>query len=86
VRSSKTNSLVPLSNMVHVDEIAGPTELKRFNRLRSITISANLVPGYSLGEALDYMQKLIRTELPPMRRSTTTASRASSSAPAGACT
>jgi multidrug efflux pump len=65
VRSATTNSLVPLSSLVRVEETAGPTELKRFDRLRSITISANLNPGYSLGEALDYMEGLIRAELPP---------------------
>lgn len=65
VRSATTRALVPLSNLVHVEETAGPIELKRFNRLRSITLSANLTPGYSLGEALDYMENLIRTELPP---------------------
>jgi multidrug efflux pump len=65
VRSSTSNQLIPLSNLVHVEEVAGPTELKRFDRLRSITISAGLNNGYSLGEALGYMEKLIRTELPP---------------------
>lgn len=64
VRSATTRQLVPLSNLVTIEETAGPTELKRFNRLRSITLSANLTPGYSLGEALDYMENLIRTELP----------------------
>jgi multidrug efflux pump len=64
VRSSTTNSLIPLSNLVHIEELAGPTELKRFDRLRSITISAGLNPGYSLGEALGYMENLVRTELP----------------------
>ena len=47
---------MPLSNLVHVEETAGPIELKRFNRLRAITLSASLAPGYSLGEALDYME------------------------------
>jgi multidrug efflux pump len=61
VRSSTTNQLIPLSNLVRIEEIAGPTELKRFDRLRSITISAGLAPGYSLGEALDYMEDLIRS-------------------------
>ena len=64
VRSTTTGALVPLSNLVRITETAGPAELKRFDRLRSITISANLSPGYSLGEALDYMEELIRTELP----------------------
>nr|WP_298718905.1 efflux RND transporter permease subunit [uncultured Steroidobacter sp.] len=64
VRSATTRQLVPLSNLVTIEETAGPTELKRFDRLRSITLSANLTPGYSLGEALNYMENLIRTELP----------------------
>jgi multidrug efflux pump len=64
VRSSTTNALVPLSNLVTVAETAGPRELKRFDRLRSITISANLNPGYSLGEALEYFEGLVQSELP----------------------
>src|SRR4030095_6143822 len=65
VRSSTTNQLIPLANLVNVEEVAGPTELKRFDRLRSITISAGLNHGYSLGEALDSMEQLVRSELPP---------------------
>jgi multidrug efflux pump len=60
VRSSTTGSLVPLSSLVEIEEVAGPTELRRFDRLRSITVSAGLNPGYSLGEALDYMENLVR--------------------------
>jgi multidrug efflux pump len=64
VRSAATGGLVPLSSLVRLHETAGPIELKRFNRLRSITISAALNPGYSLGEAIAYMEDLIRAELP----------------------
>jgi multidrug efflux pump len=65
VRSSTTGALVPLSNLVRIEEIAAPIELKRFNRLRSVTISANLMPGYSLGQALNDLEQLVRRELPP---------------------
>ncbi len=64
VRSATTNALVPLSNLVTISETAGARELKRFDRLRSVTISANLNAGYSLGEALDYFEELVRAELP----------------------
>ena len=64
VRSAATNALVPLSNLVTMSETAGARELKRFDRLRSVTISANLNTGYSLGEALDYFEELVRAELP----------------------
>jgi len=65
VRSDRSGQLIPLSNLVTVEERAGPTDLKRFDRLRAITISAGLAPGYTLGEALDYMDQVIREELPP---------------------
>jgi multidrug efflux pump len=32
--------------------------------MRAITISANLAPGYSLGEALKYLENTIRSEVP----------------------
>jgi multidrug efflux pump len=44
--------------------VAGASALRRFDRLRSINISANLAPGYSLGEALEYVEGVIREEVP----------------------
>jgi multidrug efflux pump len=64
VKSERTGSLIPLSALVDVKESAGPAQLRRFDRMRAITISANLAPGYSLGEALDYLEKTIRSEVP----------------------
>ncbi|MEZ5565595.1 MAG: efflux RND transporter permease subunit [Gammaproteobacteria bacterium] len=68
VRSPRTNQLVPLANLVQLQEVAGPKELKRFNQLRSVTLSASLADGYPLGEAVDYFEKLVATELPPSAR------------------
>jgi multidrug efflux pump len=65
VRSQTTDTMIPLSNLVKLTETAGPQDFKRFDRLRSITISAALTPGYSLGEALDYLEKVVHDELPP---------------------
>jgi multidrug efflux pump len=64
VRSSQSGALVPLSALVSVEEAAGPNELRRFDRLRAITLTANLAPGYSLGEALAYVESVIREEIP----------------------
>ncbi len=64
VRSATTNALIPLSNLVEVKETAGPQDYKRFNRLRAITISAALAPGYSLGEAIEFLEQVVRKELP----------------------
>lgn len=49
--------LIPLSNLVTTSENAGPRELGRFNKLRAITLQAGLAPGYSLGEALTFLEE-----------------------------
>ncbi len=64
VRSDRSGELIPLSNVVELVEYADSIKLNRYNRVRSITISANLAEGYSLGEALDYMEGLVKEFLP----------------------
>ena len=56
--------LVPLSNLVTLREVAEPGTLNRFNRLRSITLSARLAPGYPLGEAVAWAEQTARASLP----------------------
>jgi multidrug efflux pump len=57
-------SLVPLSSLVSAHESASAASYNRLDRVRSITLSAGLAPGYSLGDALKYMETIIREELP----------------------
>ena len=64
VRSQRSGELVPLSNLVTLEEVAEPGALNRFGRLRAITISAALAPGYTLGEALDYLDATAGEVLP----------------------
>ncbi|GIX32883.1 MAG: multidrug transporter [Lysobacterales bacterium] len=64
VRSQRSGELVPLANLVNVREIAEPSQYNRFNRMRAITISANLAPGYRLGEAIEDLTALAREVLP----------------------
>jgi len=63
VRSS-SGELVQLSNLVTLTELAEAGSLNRFNRLRAITITAGLAPGYTMGEALEFLQGVVDTELP----------------------
>jgi multidrug efflux pump len=65
---SNSGQMVPLSNVVTLHEQAGPSVLNRFDRLRAITVSAGLAPGYSLGEAIDWVNEFARSELPPYAR------------------
>ncbi len=64
VRSERSGELIPLSNLVTLQDQAGPAQLNRYNRTRAVTISANLAEGYTLGEALEYLEGIIRSELP----------------------
>jgi multidrug efflux pump len=63
VRSS-SGQLVPLSNLVTLSELAEAGSLNRFNRLRAITISAGLAPGYRLGDAVLWANQVVAEELP----------------------
>jgi len=65
VRSERSGALIPLSNFVTVREEAGSTALNRYNRIRAITLEANLSDGLALGEALAHVEKLAREKLPP---------------------
>jgi multidrug efflux pump len=63
VRGS-SGQMVQLANLVDIKETVAPQELNHFNQLRSATITANLAPGYSLGEALQQMDQIAGEVLP----------------------
>jgi multidrug efflux pump len=60
--------LIPLSNVVTLSERARAQSLAREDRVRAITITASLAPGYALGDALAYMEGVAREVLPPDAR------------------
>jgi len=63
VRSS-SGKMVQLSNLVDVKETIAPDSLNHFNQFRSATITSNLAPGYSMGQALAFMQSVAAEVLP----------------------
>ncbi|HKE96467.1 MAG TPA: efflux RND transporter permease subunit [Povalibacter sp.] len=65
VRSDRTGELIPLSNVVKLEEVAGAVKLSRFNRLRAVKISASLAPDHTLGESVDWFTTTVAKELPP---------------------
>lgn len=56
VRSNRGGDVIPLSNLVSVRDFADASDLGRFNKLRAITLSGTIAPGYSLGQALDWLE------------------------------
>jgi multidrug efflux pump len=65
---SRNGSMIQLSNLVRLEEGVAPKELNRFNQFRSATITANLAPGYSLGEGLAFLEETVERVLPPTVR------------------
>jgi multidrug efflux pump len=65
VRSDRSGELIPLSNVVTIEEAAGAVQLARFNRLRSIEIGASLAPDYTMSESVDWFTATVATALPP---------------------
>ncbi len=68
VRSSEKGRLVPLSNLVHLTEEAGPELLSRFDRMRAVTIEASLAEGVPLGAAVRKLGERAREVLPASAR------------------
>lgn len=64
VRSSRSGQLIPLDNLLEVNEQATSNTLNRYNRMRAVTISANLKDGYTISEALAFLENIVATELP----------------------
>jgi multidrug efflux pump len=70
VRSSRSDRLVPLANLVRLEEQAGPEQLSRHDRMRAITVDAALAPGASLGAAVNALEARARDVLPAGARLT----------------
>jgi len=62
---ARDGSMVQLANVVTVLEGVSPSSLNHFQRLRAVTITANLAPGYTIGDALRMMDETARRVLPP---------------------
>ena len=59
-----SGDLVPLSSVVSFAHTIEPTKRAQFQQLNSVTISGVMVPGVSLGEAIDFMETRARELLP----------------------
>jgi multidrug efflux pump len=59
------DQLIQMDQVAHVSEQVGPRQLNHYDRLRSATLSASLMPGFALGEAIDSLNAVSRDILPP---------------------
>ena len=64
VRSEDTGKLISLANLVEFKEEGSAKILARYNRQRAVTISARLEGDYTLSEALVFLKKTVRENVP----------------------
>ncbi len=62
---STDGGLVQLSNLVTYDESVVPESYPHFDRLRSVTVSAQIGAGYTIGDAVAFLTRECRRMLPP---------------------
>jgi multidrug efflux pump len=60
----RQGQLINMAAVTTVDEGVGPQRLFHYNRVPSFTISANPLPGFTLGEALDSLNAVAAELLP----------------------
>jgi multidrug efflux pump len=58
------DAMIPLAALVTTREVVVPRELNHFGQRRSASITANISPEYSMGEALDFLDQTARELLP----------------------
>ena len=59
VRSSN-GELIRLDSLIYTEESSAAKELNRYNRIRAITLKASLNKDYSLGEAINFIEKSLQ--------------------------
>jgi hydrophobic/amphiphilic exporter-1 (mainly G- bacteria), HAE1 family len=64
VRSRTTNSMVPLSTLVNIQDTAGTELTTRFNLLRSVELQGSPARGYTSGQALKALEEVFEREMP----------------------
>ncbi|MGH6768990.1 MAG: efflux RND transporter permease subunit, partial [Xanthobacteraceae bacterium] len=55
---------VPLASFTTVRDISGPYRVPRYNLYPAAELDGGAAPGYSLGQAIEAMEKIARTTLP----------------------
>ncbi|HEV8613108.1 MAG TPA: efflux RND transporter permease subunit [Gemmatimonadales bacterium] len=60
----RNGELIKLDQLARVNEGVGPRSLSHYMRVRAATLSAGLAPGFTLGEALDSLDRIAKQVLP----------------------
>jgi HAE1 family hydrophobic/amphiphilic exporter-1 len=61
---SRAGKLVPLSQLASLETGVGPLSVAHYGQFPAVTLSFNMQPGVSLGQAVESIQEVARTSLP----------------------
>ncbi|AQQ69690.1 Efflux pump membrane transporter BepG [Limihaloglobus sulfuriphilus] len=62
---NRTGQMLPIKTLATVKDISGPQSIKRYNMYPSTTITGVPKPGYSSGQAIERVRKILDEQLPP---------------------
>jgi hydrophobe/amphiphile efflux-1 (HAE1) family protein len=62
---SQEGTMIPLKSLITVKFSKGPNLVSRFNGTMAAKVNGNAAPGYSSGEALNVVEEVARSVLPP---------------------
>lgn len=63
--ASRSGQMVPVSAFMDSVDIKGPAIVSQYNLMPSAAINGLAAPGYSSGQALDALERVAKSELPP---------------------
>ncbi len=70
IKSDDGTRMVPLNALVNWHSVIGPQSVNHINQFTSVTTFFNLKPGYTIGQATDFVEKAAKQVLPPAIRGT----------------
>jgi len=65
IKSDDGSRMVPLNALATWHTMLGPQSVNHINQFTSATLFFNLKPGYSIGQATDFVEKAAKQVLPP---------------------
>jgi multidrug efflux pump len=63
----REGQMIQLANLLQIEEGVAPRELNHFNKLKAVTIQASLAPGYSLDQALSFIEQAVAETNAPVQ-------------------
>ena len=65
IKSDDGTRMVPLKALTTWHQVIGPQAVNHVNQFTSVTLFFNLKPGYTIGQATDYVENAAKQILPP---------------------